>query len=153
MKRSMVVLAALLASASVAGRAQSSGNEALFPSAERYATVNPGWFDHVYAPSLKSDNDGVVESVIAQSVAAKLGIPAGKFEAIREGLGRLAVNGRTPAIRYKAYLAGLVLEDPTIFSGADCALFKSTDQLFASLSSRIQKMLLSVQSGKYVRER
>ena len=152
MKGSMVVLAALLATATVAGRAQSTGDEPLFPPADRYATVNPDWFDRTYAPSLTSDNDGVVESAIAQSVAAKLALPDGKFEAIREKLGSLAVHGRTPAIRYKAYLAGLVLENPELFAGAECALFSTTDQLFASLSTRVQKQLLSVQGAKYVRE-
>jgi hypothetical protein len=152
MKRSMVVLAALLTTASVAGRAQSTA-ERLFPPVERYAAVNPVWFDHVYAPSLMSDNDGVVESVIAQSVAAKMAMPSGAFDQIREGLGRLAVNGRTPAIRVKAYMAGLVLENPAIFSGTDCACFTTTNQLFASLTSRIQQLVLSAHSAKYVRER
>lgn len=152
MKGSIVVLAALVVTTTVAGRAQTAASESLFPPAERYASVNPDWFDRTYAPSLTSDNDGVVESVIAQSVAAKLAMPKGQFDRIREQLGSLSVHGRTPAMRYKAYLAGLVLENPAIFTGADCALFASTDQLFASLSTRIQKQLLSVQGAKYVRE-
>lgn len=154
MKRTMVVLAALLAVSPIAAYAQASDRVLpYFPPPERFKGVDAGWFDKIYAPALASENDGVVESGIAQSVNAKIVMPSGEFTRIRIALGSLAVCGRTPALRYKAYLAGLVFDTPSIFAGTDVSTFDSSEQLFASLSDRLQKVLIGSIDRKYVRER
>ena len=70
-----------------------------------------------------------------------------------QSLGSLAVAGRTPSLRYKAYLAGLVFDNPSIFTGTDVRKFDSSEELFASLSDRLQKVLIGSIDRKYVRER
>ena len=154
MKRSTLLLAALLTATTAASYAQGSDETLrIFPPAERFAGVDPDWFDRTYAPALASANDGVVESGIAHSVNAKIALPGGEFDRIRTALGSLAVCGRTPAIRYKAYLAGLVLDNPAMFAGTDPRGFLTTDQLFASLSDRVKELLIGSIDRKYVRER
>jgi hypothetical protein len=154
MKRSTMLLAALLAAVPLTMVAQGSDSALpYFPPPERFKGVDPCWFDKTYAPALVSDNDGVVESGIAQSVNAKIAMPAGEFNKIRTALGSLAVCGRTPSLRYKAYLAGLVFENPSLFEGTDVRRFDSSEQLFASLSDRLQKVLIGSIDRKYVRER
>ena len=154
MKRSMVLLTAFLAVSPIALNAQTS-NDSLryFPPPERFKSVDAGWFDRRYAPTLVSPNDGVVESGIAQSVNAKVALPGGEFTEIRKSLGSLAVCGRTASIRYKAYLAGLVFDDPSILVGMEVHRLRSSEELFASLSNRLQKVLLGFNDRKYVRER
>ena len=153
MKRSAVILAALCVATSAGIRAQSPDDSLpIFPRADRYAHADPNRIDRMYAPALASVNDGVVESAIAQCVNAKIALPAGEFIQIRRVLGSLSVAGRTPALRYKAYLAGLVFDNPAILAGADLPRFRSTEELFATLSEKLQKALIGSNDRKYVRE-
>jgi hypothetical protein len=95
-----------------------------------------------YMACLTSANEGVVESAIAQSVRMKWALPSAQLEDLRLSLGKLAVGGMSVSIRYKAYLAELVYDSPSIFNpgvGENCVW---DEDLFAAISSRAQKVLL-----------
>jgi hypothetical protein len=65
-----------------------------------------------------------------------------QLEDLRGGLGTLATGGKTAAIRYKAYLAGLVYDSPSIFSSESGQEYTWDEDLFAAVSVRAQKVLL-----------
>ena len=151
MKASTLLFVGITLACSSSLLAQSSEEtRAYFPPAERFRSINVATFDRMYSACLKSGSNGVVESAIAHCLWAKLALPEAEFDQIREGLGSLAVFGRTPSIRYKAYLAGLVFDDPTVFTGGTMRPYDSTDQLFTALSERFQSVLLGYNDRKYV---
>ncbi|HTP12560.1 MAG TPA: hypothetical protein VMM37_02995, partial [Bacteroidota bacterium] len=71
-----------------------------------------------YAVALRSDCDGVVESAIAYSTLLRLVAQDLDMGRIQKILVDLSENGRTHAIRYKAYLALAVFENPAKFQNA-----------------------------------
>jgi len=100
-----------------------------------------------YIGCLKDANDGVVESAIAQSVRMRWALPSARFDDLRNALGSLAATGKTASIRYKAYLAGLVFDSPSIFFGEREQSYTWDEDLFAALSNRAEKALLGCNSG------
>ncbi|MEW6510315.1 MAG: hypothetical protein AB1428_05085 [Bacteroidota bacterium] len=151
MKASALLFAAITLAGASGMRAQEPDEaRAYFPPPERFQNIKVAKFDRMYSASLNSENNGVVESAIAHCLWAKLVLPEAQFDQIREGLGSLAVFGRTPSIRYKAYLAGLVFDDPTVFLTGVARRYENSDQLFAALSQRFQSVLLGYNDRIYV---
>lgn len=92
--------------------------------------------------TLKSENDGVVESVLGQIVHMRIMLPQEDMKDIEESLTRLASYGRTPVIRYKAYLATLVFANPGMFRQDVAANYASSDEFLGAIASRLQQTLL-----------
>jgi hypothetical protein len=101
-----------------------------------------------YISGLVCPNDGVVESAIALSVKMRWAVPAAGLEEMRTTLEKLAAGGRTAAIRYKAYLAGLVFDSPAIFKGESGRDYPWDEDLFAAISGRAEKALLGYNAGR-----
>jgi len=95
-----------------------------------------------YAAALKSTNDGVVESAIAQIVFIRIGLPKLDLKTVEGTVTNLAENGRTPVIRYKAYLANIVFESPASFEKALNVETTNSDAFFAVIASQVQRTLL-----------
>ncbi len=122
------------------------------PAVDTMGKPSPRWLNYSearvrsieanYGASLKSSNDGVVESAIAHCVEMRWAFPSAKLEDVRDGLGALATGGKTAAIRYKAYLAGLVYDSPSIFSSESGQEYALDEDLFAAVSVRAEKVLL-----------
>jgi hypothetical protein len=122
------------------------------PAVDTMGKPSPRWLNYSearvrsieanYGASLKSSNDGVVESAIAHCVEMRWAFPSAKLEDVRDGLGVLATGGKTAAIRYKAYLAGLVYDSPSIFSSESGQEYAQDEDLFAAVSVRAEKVLL-----------
>ena len=140
----MMFAAVLLAASASPATAQSSGDVARKhpAAADRFGTSEVCRIEKNYVAALASENDGVVESAIAQSVRMKWALPSAQLEGMRESLGKLATDGRTPVIRYKAELAGLVYDAPSIFSAESGQNYTWDEDLFSSVSMRAQKALL-----------
>jgi len=81
----------------------------------------------------------------------KLNAPAQEFSTLREKLDRLTVGGKTPEIRYQAYLATLVFDHPATFQEVTTSAVNGPDELFVSLSRTLQKRLMGYEDRKYVR--
>jgi len=122
------------------------------PAVDTMGKPSPRWLNYSearvrsieanYGASLKSSNDGVVESAIAHCVEMRWAFPSAKLEDVRDGLGVLATGGKTAAIRYKAYLAGLVYDSPSIFSSESGQEYALDEDLFAAVGVRAEKVLL-----------
>jgi hypothetical protein len=101
--------------------------------------------------ALSSENDGLVEAALSQVAYLALKLPECRPEEIRAAVGSLSVVGRTPAIRYKAYLALLVFENPEMFSAQRGGLYASDTEFFLDISRQVQKTLVGDASRKLVR--
>ena len=142
----MLFAAVLMATVAVPAPGQSAGNTAGKPSASsvryNYTETRVRSIEANYRACLKSSNDGVVESAIAHCVEMRWAFPSVQLEDLREGLGTLATGGKTAVIRYKAYLAGLVYDSPSIFSSESAREYTRDEDLFAAVSVRAEKVLL-----------
>ena len=105
-------------------------------------------FEDNYRACLTSGNDGVVESAIAQCVRLKWALPSAELEQVRKTLGTLATGGKSAAIRYKASLASLVYDAPSIFSDESGQKYAWDEDLFTAISVRAQKAILGYNGGR-----
>jgi hypothetical protein len=141
---SMLLAAVLMAAVAVPAPGQSAGNPAGNPSAPsvRYTEPRVRSIEANYRACLASANEGVVESAIAQCVKMKWAFPAMQLEDLKCSLGTLATGGKTAAIRYKAYLASLVYDSPSIFTGESGQEYAWDEDLINAIGARAQKALL-----------
>ena len=149
MKRTALLLAALLTAAASNGTAQESADRSRIAPAERYRHLDRGKLERNYIEGLRSDNNGVVESAIAQVIKMKMVMPEEEFTGLKAEFGRLSVGGRTAQMRYKAYLAGLVLDNVSIFTRECGREYETPEALFSAISNRLQSELLG-RNVKYV---
>ena len=96
-----------------------------------------------FLASLNSENDGVAESALAQVAHMRAMLPGADLPDLEATVEELASTGRTPVIRYKAYLAGLVFANPRMFSQEITVDYASGDEFFTAIASRLQQTLLS----------
>jgi hypothetical protein len=154
MKRYAVYAIALVmsAGASTASPQEKAGEErGVFASRNSHQRANLAKVERNYLACLQSQNDGVVESAIAQVAHLKLYCPDNCFAGLQGSLNSLAVTGRTAAIRYKAYLAMLVFDQPALFAKEQGAEYKTESQLFSAIGKRLQETLIGYNDRKYVR--
>jgi hypothetical protein len=140
----MLFAAVLMTAVAIPVPGQSAGNPAGGPSAPsvRYTETRVRSIEANYRACLTSANEGVVESAIAQSVKMKWAFPSMQLEDLRGSLGTLATGGKTAAIRYKAYLASLVYDSPSIFAGESEREYAMDEDLINAIGVRAQKALL-----------
>jgi hypothetical protein len=94
--------------------------------------------------TLSSENDGVVESVIGQIAHMRIMLPQEDMQDLEAVLTQLANYGRTPVIRYKAYLATLVFVNPGMFTKEAAHDYTSSDEFLGAIASRLQQTLLGL---------
>jgi|GEM_PF-1235272 len=133
MNKMMVIAAAALISA-----AGAVGQTAYFSNEARHKCADLAKVEKRYALCLRSENAGVVQSALAHAVNMKLMCPAQEFRKLKAEIRDLASSGSTPAIRYRAYLAGLVFENAAMFSTVRQAGYSNPEELFMSVASRVQ---------------
>ncbi len=142
MKTYKVVAAGLLIASATAvgqGKAQNASYFASIAShSEEYiqaATEN-------YTLLLRSLNDGVVESAIAQLTYLRMGSPERDLTEAQSIIAKLAETGRTAAIRYKARLSLMVFDTPGLFAEGVDASPNEKDAFFLQISSKVQRTFL-----------
>jgi hypothetical protein len=95
-----------------------------------------------YAAALHSECDGVVESSIAHSTLLRIVAQELDMSKVHSALADLADQGRTPAIRYKAYLATAVFDNPAKFENTLRVRYTDSEQFFNAVASQVHKTLL-----------
>jgi len=147
MKKQMITLAAVTVLMAAATVAQPS----YFSSRERHNTTDLDKAAKKYAECLECGNNGVIESALAHAVQMKLYAPEKELDVLHAKINSLSVNGCNPVIRYKAYLASLVYDAPDLFKQEQEQKFDNAEELFSSVSNRLQVTLLGAHDRKYVR--
>jgi hypothetical protein len=95
-----------------------------------------------YIMALRSGNQGLMESATMQVAKLRMIAPTTRLEDVKNIIDSLAVYGDTPSIRYKAYLAGTVFENPTWFSKKAYSGYQDHDEFFAAVSAQLQEKVL-----------
>jgi hypothetical protein len=94
-----------------------------------------------YLNSLESGNEGVVQSAIGIVLQWRLISPSDDFSRLEQKINDLAINGSSPAIRFKASLASLVMENPTMVT-FDVAGCDNCGELFDAITGSVRQMLV-----------
>jgi hypothetical protein len=92
--------------------------------------------------SLHHDVEGVVVTALREVAKIKLAQPNCSSDAIASRVRDLVREGDTPAIRYKAYLASIVLSAPHSFESEGWADFRSDEQFFTALARKLETLAL-----------
>ena len=136
MKTTEVVLATMLLA--FASKAQGVTPEhSYFTNAAKYGPTVIAMAEKGYANSLKCENEGVVESALAQVTVMKITLPTRAFKGLEAEIAKLVKNACTPELRYKAYLAQVAMQHPEIFTTVSVQSFKNNDELFGEMSNRL----------------
>lgn len=97
-----------------------------------------------YGQSLQHSNEGVVASAIFKVLKLKMWYPREDFTQPRAQLERLMAEGRTPAIRLKAFVAASYLSHPEWFNWIGEAEQENADVFFQVLSERLDQQLHNI---------
>lgn len=95
-----------------------------------------------YTELLQSDYDGIVESSIGHLAYIRIGLPDVDLDRAQARIAVLAKSGRTPVIRYKAYLATMVFANPQMFRNTTTTESTESDPFFRDIASKAQSVLL-----------
>ncbi len=101
-----------------------------------------------YMICLESPNAGVVESGLAHIGRMKLYFPGREFPGLASAVQRVASEGATPELRYRAYLISTLFSCPAASAMTDRRDFSSPDELFGAIAEQLQHTLLSSASGR-----
>jgi hypothetical protein len=143
MKASTLILTAALAIGLTTGATAKGNGRAYISDSKNYSPEKIDKAAKNYITSLNIQNEGVVESALAQVAALKLVTPAREFSKLKEKVAELVISGRTPTVRYKASLTLMVFENPEMFSEMPGSHFSDGDQFFIELANRIQESLFA----------
>jgi hypothetical protein len=130
-----------LACAQAAG--QAGGAISPFASIRSYEKADMMKLERYFMGSLDHPIDGVVESAIREVTRLKLVQPLCCSESIVEKLHELSIEGRTPAMRYKAALASIVFDNPSLFTREGFVEYANGEELFAAIAKRLEKDVLA----------
>ena len=149
MKRYTLAAGLILAAASALGQTstpQAADERPYISSAISYTTANVPRVKKNFLWTLQSDNDGVMESGIAHVAQMRIMLPDEDMKEFDATLNQLAINGRTQAIRYKAYLTTQVFASPAPFRHVAEVSYASGDEFFTAIATRLQQTVLGYQS-------
>jgi hypothetical protein len=143
MKHAVLVLAGtLVMAAAVPAAAQEAYTMRAFYNPGPYTQINVERTVRNYEFCLESSNGGVLESALGHVIWLRLVRPDANLNALQEGIARLAAEGPTPSIRYRASLAAMVFDSPKIFAGLTNVCCASGNELFAKVSAKAQETLI-----------
>jgi hypothetical protein len=95
-----------------------------------------------YLDCLESRNEGVVQSAIGIVLQWRLISPTEDLSRLEKKINDLAVEGASPEIRFKASLASLVMDKPSLVD-FDAAACSDCGQLFDAITAVARQMVIS----------
>jgi hypothetical protein len=150
----MITVAGILVAGAIAAGSvgENAGSDSSGPVAIRtcapiasYRALNVKKYERACVISLRYDVDGVVECALRDAALMKIAQPDAEAPKIKEEIDRLAAGGRTPVIRYKAWLARLVFEYPQLFTNMADGDYDTAEEAFAAIAERLAQTLLAAQ--------
>ena len=132
----MVTMMILAASVYAQDGTQEQG---YFTNPAKYLGMPVAKAERSYLACLQSNNEGVVESALAQVAMMKLVLPTCESKALQEKVGQMSRKAANPEMRYKAFLTANVLEQPQVFSGIESGRYNSADELFDVVATRLSR--------------
>jgi hypothetical protein len=147
MKRALLAAALLIGMTAQAQDNSEPIEYAYFSNPSAYTAIDPVNVEKAYVAALQIENQGVIESALAQVAWMRLMLPEEPLTDLRAEVSRLAASSESPAVRIQAYLAGLVFDHPEMFRNAALAKPKDPAALFGTFAGQLQRMLAS-QAGE-----
>jgi hypothetical protein len=89
---------------------------------------------------LRSTNQGLTESAIMQVAELRILYPGSNIAETKKVIDSLLVHATAPSVRYKAYLASNVCDNPEWFAGKGNV--KSEDEFVESVDSQLHERIL-----------
>ncbi|HTX99522.1 MAG TPA: hypothetical protein VMG09_05850 [Bacteroidota bacterium] len=86
---------------------------------------------------LGQENEGVVKSALYHLVRIRVANPQYDLAGAESKIKRLVEAGETPMVRYEAFLAGSVMDNPGLISVSDCETCNPPDKLFSTVAIRL----------------
>jgi hypothetical protein len=139
MNKKQIVLAVLI----ICAIANLSQAQTFFPALKNFSSADKARVDKIYSDCLNSNNNGIIEGTLSIVTMMKLDVPSDEFPKIKDQIDDLAVDGATPVVRYKAYLAGAVFANPAMFKEEAAHQYSNPETFFSALAERMTKTLLS----------
>ena len=96
-----------------------------------------------YIKALKSDNDGMVESALFHAMKYKLYYPDQNISDLEKQIERLAENGKSETIRYKAFLANEFMQNEALMNRIEKEDYKDSGEFFKMLSEELNDHVLA----------
>ena len=97
-----------------------------------------------YMVALQSGKTGLVESAIKMVAKMKLRVPSADVTELQEVLDEISVTHPSATIRYKAYIASAVCNDPLWYASEDTLMATDEEQFFIAASHRLQQKLFGL---------
>jgi hypothetical protein len=110
---------------------------------ERYVEARLVFLEKAYGFALESSIDGVIESAVREVARIKIAHPGWQAESLKERLEEIATEGRTPAIRYKAFLTHALFDTPLLFEGEQFRDFRTPTELFSAVARLLETDMLA----------
>lgn len=92
---------------------------------------------------LHSDNDGVVQASMSLVAKLQLRYPHADISELKDELDAMAVDLRSPSLRYKAFIASMVCTQPSWFDNDPAIVYEDQEQFFSTASEKLRLKLIS----------
>jgi hypothetical protein len=138
----LVAAGVVLQQAHAQGEPQADQPVSVFASLSSYQRADLGRIEKSFLFCLDCEVDGVVESAIAELTRLKLIKTTAESERIQEKMADLSMSGRSPSVRYKAYLASVVFDNPLLFAAESGLPFTTQNELFSAIANRLAQSVL-----------
>ena len=109
----------------------------------RYKALNVTRYQPACVISLRHPIEGIVECALRDATLLKIAQPDVEVPDIKDEIDRLAAEGESPVIRYKASLARQVYENPKWFTPLAQADFFTAEEAFAAVAHQLERTLLA----------
>jgi hypothetical protein len=139
MNKKQLTLIALMVGAAI----NLSVAQSFFPPLKKFSPAEKQRIEKIFAATLSSEHNGLIESCLANVTKMKLDLPEDEFPMIKNEIDNLLANGTTPVVRYEAYLAGAVFANPAMYKGETALQSENPQVFFSMLAERMTKTLLS----------
>ena len=91
----------------------------------------------------QASDRGIVECALRDAMLLKIAQPGVEVPDIKEEIDRLAVEGASPVVRYKASLAKQVYENPEWFTWLVREDFITAEEAFTAVARQLERTLLA----------
>jgi len=98
------------------------------------------------AYGLRSENNGVVESVLILVAKLKMSHPPENIANLLSIVDSLSTSGESGVLRYKAYIISNICADPAWFAEEDLLHMPTPDQFFVAAARRLENKMLGISS-------
>lgn len=93
---------------------------------------------------IQSDNPGVIEASMRIAAQMKLRFSHADVAALTGAINKIRRTHPSGSLRYKAYVAAVVCEQPELFRDAESVNSAKDDEFYRAASTHMQQQLLSV---------